>query len=168
MKKLVIGLIILAVLIAVSIGVYFIFFNNPTYLKTDLPFKKDDGKLLGIIYIGGLEEDYDYTIIDKYFNTRDFDTVELEGTEKYLIIPRDCEVDVYSLSMDEVDEFELLMKEKYIKTMDKPFYITCNISDIMANSLLRLNIDGKQYSYSPYISLKDGSLMIENFVLEIE
>ncbi len=144
------------------------FFNKPTYLKTDLPFKKDDGKLLGIMYIGGLEEDYDYTIVDRYFNTRDFETVKLEGEEKYLIIPRYCEVEVYSLSMDEVDEEDFVMNEKYIKTMDKPFYITCNVSDIIANSLLRVNKDGNQYSYSPYISLKDGSLVVEDFVLEIE
>ncbi len=168
MKKRWIALIGLIVLIVVSIGAYFIFFNKPTYLKTELPFKKDDGKHLGIIYIGGLEQDYDYTIVDRYFNTRDFETVELEGTEKYLIIPRDCDVEVYSLSMDEADEIDFVMNEKYIKTKDKPFYITCNVSDIIANSLLRVNKDDEQYSYSPYISLKDGSLFVEEFVLEIE
>lgn len=168
MKKIVIILIAFVILITVGIGIYFILFNKPTYLKTDLPFKKDDGNLLGIIYVGGLEEDYDYTIVDKYFNTRDFETVDLEGEEKYLIIPRECEVEVFSLSMDEIDEMDFVMKEKYIKTMDKPFYITCNVSDIIANSLLRVNNDGEQYSYSPYISLKDGTVFIEDFVLEIE
>ena len=168
MKKIWGFLIGLIILITVSIGIYFIFFNKSAYLKIDLPFKKDDGKLLGIMYIGGLEEDYDYTIVDKYFNIKDFETVELEGTEKYLIIPRNCEVDVYSISMDEVYEMDFGMKEKYIKTMDKPFYITCNVSDIIANSLLRVNKDGIQYNYSPYISLKDGSIFVEEFVLEIE
>lgn len=143
-------------------------FNKPTYLKIDIPFEKDDGKLLGIMYIGGSEEDYDFILVDKYFNTRNFETVELEGTEKYLIIPRDCEVEVYSLSMDEVDETDFVMREKHIKTMNKPFYITCNVSDIISNSLLRVNEDGKQYSYSPYISLKDGSVVVEEFVLEIK
>ena len=168
MKKFGIVLIVLVILIVVSLGIYLIFFNKPGYLKTDLPFEKDDGKLIGIMYIGGLEEDYDYTVVDKYFNTKDFETVNLEGTEKYLIIPRDCKVEVYSLSMDEVDEMNFEMKEKYMKTMNKPFYITCNVSDIIANSLLRVNKDGTQYSYSPYISLKDGSLVVEDFVLEIE
>ena len=168
MKKSWIVTICIIVLIIISIGAYFIFFNAPEYLKTELPFAKDDGKLLGIMYIGGLEEDYDYTIVDEYFNTREFETIELEGKEKYLIIPRDCEVEVYSLSMDEVDEMDFVMNEKYIKTLDNPFYITCNVSDIMANSLLRITKDGKQYSYSPYISLKDGSLVTEDFVLNIE
>jgi len=168
MKKSWIVLIFIVVLITVGVGVYFIFFNKPSYLKMDLPFEKDDGKFLGIIYIGGLEEDYDYTIVDKYFNTREFETVELEGQEKYLIIPRDCKVEVYSLSMDEIDEMDFVMKEKHIKTMDKPFYITCNVSDIIANSMIRVVKDGKQYSYSPYISLKDGSVFVESFVLEVE
>ena len=144
------------------------FFNKPTYLRANLPFVKDDGKILGIVYIGGLEEDYDYTVVDKYFNTRDFETIELEGTEKYLIIPREQEVEVYSLSMGEIDEESISMNEKYIKTMNKPFYITCNISDIIANSMIRITKDGTQYSYSPYISLKDGSVVVEEFVLEIE
>ena len=161
-------LIGLVVLIVAGITVCFMFLNKPAYLKTDLPFETYDGKLLGIMYIGGLEEDYDYTIVDKYFNTKEFETIELEGTEKYLIIPRDCKVEVYSLSMDEVNEMDFVMNEKYIKTMNKPFYITCNVSDIISNCLLRINKDETQYSYSPYISLKDGSLAVEDFVLEID
>ena len=99
--------------------------------------------------------------------TKEFETINLDGTEKYLIIPRDCEVQVYSLAMGEVDD-DILMNETYIKTMTEPFYITCNVSDIIANSLLKVVKDGKQYSYSPYISLKDGSLVVEDFVLNIE
>lgn len=168
MKKFGIVLVVLAILITVGIGIYFIFFNKPTYLKTELPFEKDDGKLLGVMYIGGLEEDYDYAVVDKYFNTSDFETIDLEGEEKYLIIPRDSEVEVYSLSMDEVDEMDFVMNEKYIKTMDKPFYITCNVSDIIANSALKVNKEGIRYSYSPYISLKDGSIFVEDFVEYIQ
>ena len=52
MKKFGIVLVVLAILITVGIGIYFIFFNKPTYLKTELPFEKDDGKLLGVMYIG--------------------------------------------------------------------------------------------------------------------
>lgn len=168
MKKSLVFLICLAILIVAGIAIYFMFFNKPTYLKNDLPFEKDDGKLLGVIYIGGLEEAYDYTLVDKYFNTREFETVELEGEEKYLIIPRDCEIEVYALSMDEIDEENFEMTERYIKTMDKPFYITCNVSDIISNSLVRIKKDGKQYSYSPYVSLKDGTIYVEDFVKEIE
>lgn len=160
-------IVVIVAILAVSAIVYFSCFNRPSYLKTDLPFKKDDGKLLGIIQVGGLEEDYDYSIVDKYFNTREFETINLEGEEKYLIIPRDNEVQVYSLAMGEIDD-NIIMDETYIKTMNKPFYITCNVSDIISNSLLRVIKEGKQYSYSPYISLMDGSLVVEDFVLNIK
>ena len=53
-----------AVLICVA------YFNKPSYLKSNLPFEKNDGKLLGIVQIGGLEEDYNYSVVDKYFKTK--------------------------------------------------------------------------------------------------
>lgn len=168
MKKKFLVLVVILVLILSFVVLYRFVFGKPNYLKLDLPFDKDDGKLLGIIQIGGLEADYDYSIVDKYFNTRDFETISLEGEEKYLIIPWDSEVEVYSLSMGKIDEENFSMDKKYIKTMTKPFYITCNVSDIIANSLLRVVKDGKQYSYSPYISLKDGDLVVEDFVLHIQ
>ena len=168
MKKFLIILIVLIFIGLIGVGVYFSFFNKTEEITIKLPFEKDDGKLLGIMYIGGLEEDYDYTIAEKYFNTREFETIELGGTEKHLIIPRECEVEVYSLSMGEIDDENFSFDEQYVKTMNEPFYITCNVSDIMPNSLLRVKKDGKQYSYSPYISLKDGELMLEDFVLQIK
>lgn len=161
-------MVFIAILILIgAVLICFAYFNKPSYLKSNLPFEKNDGKLLGIVQIGGLEEDYKYSLVDKYFKTKEFETINLDGTEKYLIIPRDCEVQVYSLAMGKVDD-DILMNETYIKTMTEPFYITCNVSDIIANSLLKVVKDGKQYSYSPYISLKDGSLVVEDFVLNIE
>lgn len=167
MKKSVILIVCLLIVVLVVVAVYLVAFSKPAYLKTDLPFENGDGKLLGIMQIGGMKEDYNYSIVDKYFKTKDFETISLGGEEKYLIIPRGHEVEVYSLSMGEIDEESFSMNETYIKTMSQPFYITCNVSDIIANSLLRITKDGKQYSYSPYISLKDGSLVVEDFVLNI-
>lgn len=164
MNKKIIILSIIVVLVLVTVLGYIFVLNKPSYLKTDLPFEANDGKLMGIIQIGGSEDDYDYNIVDKYFKSREFETIEFGGTEKYLIIPRDNEVEVYSLNMDE----EGMMSESHIKTMSEPFYITCNVSDIISNSLLRVMKDGKQYSYSPYISLKDGSLVVEDFVLHVQ
>lgn len=164
MKKKLIILFILIVLSIIFAAFYMFVLRKPSYLKAELPFKDNDGMLIGIIQIGGSELDYNYSAVDKYFNTREFETIEFGGTEKYLIIPRDNPIDIYSLNMDEDGG----MRETYIKSMSEPFYITCNISDIISNSLLRVNVNGKQYSYSPYISLKDGSLVVEDFVLYIK
>lgn len=164
MKKKLIILVIIVVLSTMFVAVYRLIFSKPSYLKIELPFKDNRDMLLGIIQIGGSELDYDYSIVDKYFNFRDFETIKFEGTEKYLIVPKDNPIEVYSLIMDEDGG----MRETYIKSMSEPFYIICNISDIISNSLLRINVNGKQYSYSPYISLKDGSLIVEDFVLHIK
>ena len=49
----------------------------------------------------------------------------------------------------------------------EPFYVTCNISDIYSNVLIEVIYKDTVYDYSPYISLKDGSLFVEDFVLEV-
>ena len=153
--------------IIVIIAAVVLFCNNfrtPSYYKTKLPFEKNDGKLMGIIQIGGSDIDYDYSVVDRYFQTQDFETIKFGGEEKYLIIPRNDTLQVYSLEFTEDGKIE----EKYIKSMDEPFYITCNISDIISNSMIRITNKNGQYSYSPYISLKDGNLVVEDFVLHIE
>ena len=66
MKKILIILIALIFWGLIGVGVYFSFFNKTEEITIKLPFEKDDGKLLGIMYIGGLEEDYDYTIVEKF------------------------------------------------------------------------------------------------------
>lgn len=160
--KLIILTIILLILTGIVLNLFV--FTKPSYQKINLPFGNNDGKYIGIIQIGSMSFDYDYSVVDKYFKTREFETIEFGGTEKYLIIPRNKKVEVYSLEMD----LDGAMKETYIKSMTEPFYITCNVSDIIANSLFRVMIGGKQHSYSPYISLKDGTLVVEDFVLHIK
>jgi len=161
MKSKLVILMIFIVLIIVVICMWL--FRGPSYYKTELPFEANDGKIMGIIQIGESKLDYDYSVIDKYFKTREFETIEFGGTEKYLIIPREDTIAVYYLELKDDGGVE----EKYVKNMFEPFYITCNVSDIISNSLLRVVEGSKQYSYSPYISLKDGSLVVEDFVLHI-
>lgn len=161
-KKIIIFVSLIVVIIAIAVGIFVL--TKPSYYKTKIPFATNDGKLMGIIQIGGSELDYDYSLVDKYFKTRDFETIEFGGTEKYLIIPREDGISVYSLELTEDGDVE----EKFVKNMSEPFYITCNVSDIISNSMLRIMKDAKQYSYSPYISLKDGSLVVEDFVLHIQ
>ena len=158
------AIILVSILILVAIIICMFILGNKSYYNVEPLFGSDEEKLMGIIQIGGSELDYDYSVVDRYFQTCDFETIEFGGTEKYLIIPREDEIDVYYLELTEDGG----MKEEFKKTMDAPFYITCNVSDIISNSLLRIKKGPKQYSYSPYISLKDGSLVVEDFVLHIK
>ena len=164
MIKIVVVVIILTIIVGTMILVSQPF-NKSNLDESMIPFKVENGKYIGIVYIGGSEENYDYSVVNKYYKNDEFDIIDVGGEEKYLIIPLGNPVSVFSLDLTEDGGVE----EKLIrKTMIAPFYIKCNVSDIFSNSLLRVTVHGKQYSYSPYISLKDGSVVVENFVQHVQ
>ena len=50
-------MVFIAILILIGIVLICLtVFNKPSYLKSNLPFEKNDDKLLGIVQMGGLEE----------------------------------------------------------------------------------------------------------------
>lgn len=155
-------IIILAIVVLIFALLYIFVVKKPDYYKLEIPF--DDDSVMGIMYIGGSQEDYNYSVVNKYFKTNEFEVIQLGGSEKYLVIPIKKQIDIYSLKLEEDGG----QTEIFIKSMNEPFYITCNVSDIFSNSMLKTSKGSKQYSYSPYISLKDGSLVVEDFVSNIE
>lgn len=95
--------------------------------------------------------------------------VETEGDEWYLIIPREAttEVNVFEL------EFETEPKRgDKIAELEKgkPFILRCNVSDIMPNQVIEFKNGSKELSYSPSISLMDGSVAVGEYgqALELE
>lgn len=164
-KLLIICSVLIILIVSICIGVIVVKIdkdqdkNNPL-----LPFEIEEGKYIGIMYIGGSEDSYDYTLVNKYYEKNEFETIDIGGEEKYLVIPLGNSLSIYSLELTEDGGVD----EKLIrKTIISPVYIKCNRSDIFSNCMLRITINGKQYSYSPYISLKDGSLVVEDFVFNI-
>jgi hypothetical protein len=141
--------------------------NNTNKYAKDITFK-DNTKLLGIFYLGGIEQDYIYDLVYKYYSKDDinkFENIELGGEECYLIVPRyNIKVSVYKLSMNEDGGTD----KELVKTVKEPFFLKCNISDIFPNSEILFEHKGKEYTYSPYISLKDGSVVTEEFVYLVE
>lgn len=92
---------------------------------------------------------------------------ELDGTELYLIIPRDpsVPVDIYELDfgVDDLEKGELLYS-----VVDEPYFIlNCNVSDLFANVLLEGTSNGEEYSFSPSISLRDGTLNAVTWMKDI-
>lgn len=161
----IITVVLSVALLAMSIVLYHI--NKESEYALGISFS-DDSKLLGLIYIGGSEDSYDYTIVDKYYTKAEqegFITAELGGEELYLVIPRyNSETYLNKLEMTENGETK---KELYMMSMP-PFFVKCNVSDIFANAEITFNYKGKEYIYIPYISLKDGSVVVEDFVYLIE
>lgn len=125
----------------------------------------DDEQVLAIFYVGGIEEAYDYSIIEKYYtksDINDFETIELEGEERYLVVPRyNNKVTISSLTMTNDGG----TATRVVKEITEPFFLNCNVSDIFSNAEINLKYNDKEYKYSPYISLKDGSVVTEEFVL---
>ncbi len=158
MKKIIItSLAVIVLIIAITFGI------SQIKDSSKIPFETTE-QLIGIIYLGGMEKDYDYLLVNKYYNENEknkFQVVELGGEECYLIIPRfNMDISINKLSMNEEGGTDKV----YIKTLNEPFYIKCNESDIFSNLEINFKYKEKEYTYSPYISLKDGSVVVEDFV----
>jgi len=168
MKK--IKIVFLVVLVILFVVISMMLLGNGITHETEyarkLPFESDK-YVLGIFFLGGLEEDYDYSLVEKYYSNEDiksFEQVEIAGEECYLIVPRyNGKVKVSSLTMTEDGGTSV----KTEKELAKPFFIKCNASDIFSNVEISLEHEEVEYKYSPYISLKDGSIVTEDFVLLI-
>lgn len=92
------------------------------------------------------------------------------ANELYLIIPTDVEasVAVNEFVFSEENDFigtagEVLYSSEY----GSPILIKCNFSDIMPNTIVNIvDSEGNVLSWSPYISLKDGSVGIVDGVYD--
>ena len=136
-------LTLLVILIIVIAAACMFVFRNPSYYKTSIPFDVNGEKMMGIIQIGGSELDYDYTTVDKYFKTREFETIEFGGTEKYLIVPNDAMGSSAVLSSYQN-----------------------GIKIIAVQNKTTLNVDCKKLNIKPYLICKDYSECLQKILLK--
>ncbi len=94
----------------------------------------------------GLEED----IPVHYFSEGDY----------YLIIPRYEEMNM-KLYENDIETFETTLC--YEEEKVGPFVVQCNISDIFTDVTISLTYQEEEVSFSPYISSKDGSVVVGEF-----
>lgn len=154
---------IVCIIISIVLGLCLIFGIWKFLDRDKIKFK--DNEVMAIINIGGIPNSYNYSAVEKYFKKTDYENIDIGGTEKYFIIPRDdMNINVYKLSLGE----DGTMKREFIKNMKESFYVTCNESELYSNVLFVLTFNGKDYEYSPYISLKDGRLVTTDFVKELK
>lgn len=108
-------------------------------------------------------------VIQKYYKEVELEKIEkidFGGVNTFLIIPKEKnqKTQIYRQSLNDQGE----MDETFYKEVTGPFYLTCNESDLYSNALLKIENENQSYEYSPYYSLKDGHLMIENYILYIQ
>ncbi len=124
--------------------------------------KSDD--IYGIAMLGYGEELSDVEVSDYLTETQlgNLEVVFYEGDEFYLIVPtmQDAIIEVYSV--DPNDEIGGIIDMLSRTVPGAPVLLRCNLSDIMQNTSVRIESEKGIVSFSPHISLKDGSVAIED------
>ena len=150
-------------------------FDQRTELAKVIDFKQDDGMMLAVAYLGYGEQTANETLEvmapqyspDGKDLLQGLDLIDYGGDEFYLIVPRfaSMEVTVEQLSMS--DEAEPNVEDTQVRDSAEPFLLRCNPSDIFPSSRITLKAGDWSGSYSPAISLKDGGLVPDEFILDI-
>lgn len=123
--------------------------------QESIPFSGD--QLYAAAYLGFEEmEDLSY-YTQNYLNGQDLPIHYFSPGEYYLIIPRypDMALALYKNDI-QMDQPALVYKDPACE----PFLLQCNISDIFSDVTVELTHQGETVSFSPYLSLKDGSVQV--------
>lgn len=119
-----------------------------------IPF--EDGQLYAVAHLGyqemGKLERY-----TKYLDNTDLPAHYASNGDMYLIIPRydDMELSLFHNDI-ETDQATLF----YVEPNCGPFILQCNVSDIFCDVTVQLTRGEEKVEFSPFISLKDGSLEV--------
>lgn len=154
-------LIVIGIIIVVLMAVFYVLNNKfgMTKYAEKLDIDKDTDKLIAVATVDSEDE-----VKEKYFN-EDFMLYETNGEEIYFIVPiqKNVTMNIYYAVMEEAD----IVKDKLIASTNKPFILKCNVSDIIPNIIIEIKQNNIVYEYSPSISLKDGSLYVNEYVLDV-
>lgn len=128
----------------------------------------EEDALCAVAYLGYEYGEFHVEAPETYLSDGDnFPVCEAGGMEVYLIIPRNEAVEgkVYGqhIGEEDVKQGELL----YEIEDGEAFVLYCNESDIFSNVLIEMTLGEETISFSPFISLKDGSLILEDGVQNI-
>lgn len=117
-----------------------------------------DGQLYAAAYLGyQAPTDLDF-FQQTYFGGRELPVHHISDGDFYLIIPRDPNATVRLYKNDMVTDSKTLF---YEQTNGDAFVIGCNVSDIFPDVTVEITAsDGEKVSFSPFISLEDGSVEV--------
>lgn len=143
----------------------------------------ENGAICGVAYIGFAEPDSDSAACREIFLGSEyggeFDTLadipkenfasSEGGTDLFLIIPADPDstVAVYAWDFTEENDFIGEKGDAIMSGNGAPFLLKCNRSDIMPDTLVEItDSKGNSLSWSPCISLKDGTVSAADGVFD--
>lgn len=130
--------------------------------RDDIPFA--DGQQYAVAYLGYQEmEDLNY-YVERYLDDDQLPVHYISSGDFYLVIPRYSGMSL-SLFVNDIENSEgrLCFEDPDCE----PFLVQCNASDVFTDATVRLSYRGDTVEFSPFISLKDGSLDIGEYGLDI-
>ena len=133
-----------------------------------LPYENitfQEGQLYAAAYLGWEEMEGLSDYQTAYLKGESVPVHYISPGEFYLIIPRypDMAVKLYQNDINGAAPVLLFEAENCV-----PFVVQCNISDIFSDLTVELSYGGEAVSFSPYISLKDGSVQVGERGLELK
>ena len=127
-----------------------------------IPF--EEGQLYAVAYLGYEEMTDGAYFVDTYLKGEKPPVHYVSGGEYYLIIPR---YEGMKLELSRNSILSIGETLFYEETDFRPFIVQCNISDIFPDVNIRITYNSESVDFSPYISLKDGSVVVGERGLEL-
>ena len=140
----------------------------PSEEEPALPYENitfQEGQLYAAAYLGWEEMEGLADYQAAYLQGESVPVHYISPGEFYLIIPRYPDMAVKLYRNDINGAAPALTFESAACV---PFVVQCNISDIFSDVTVELSYGGEAVSFSPYISLKDGSVQVGERGLELK
>ncbi len=138
-------------------------YSDSTSSKSQaIPFTEN--QLYAVAYLG-----YDTLAdlsfyVENYLDSENIPTHYFSQGEYYLVIPRYPSTNI-SLYKNDIETMNSSLV--YEENECRPFIIQCNVSDIFPDATIRLTYNNENVEFSPFISLKDGTVIVGEMGLDI-
>ena len=121
--------------------------------RDNIPFAEN--QFYAVAHLGYQEiEDLEF-YAEQYLDSDELPVHYFSDGDYYLVIPRYTEMKLSLYRNDIVTSSSALV---YEEPDCRPFILQCNVSDIFPDAAIQLTYAGETVEFSPFISLKDGSV----------
>lgn len=136
---------------------------QPQASKRDsIPFT--EGQFYAAAYLGYQQPDDLSYYVEQYLDSDQIPVYYLSDGDYYLVIPRYTGMRL-ALYRNDLETLEPILLSEDPDC--RPFLLQCNASDIFADATIRLTYGDETTEFSPFISLKDGSVDIGSQGLDL-
>lgn len=130
--------------------------------RDSIPFTQ--GQLYAAAYLGYQQIDDLNYYVEQYLDSDQIPVHYLSDGDYYLVIPRYSGMKL-ALYHNDIETLEPTLL--YEDPDCRPFILQCNASDIFADATISLTYGEETAEFSPFISLKDGSVEIGDQGLDL-